>query len=192
MADAPEPGARGRARGFTLLEMVIVIVLISVLLVVAIDRLLAIKAMAERTAVEQVIGTLRSALLIRFAELAARNRLAEAPSLAGANPMLLLSERPQSYVGELSAPNPADIPPGHWYFDSRERVLCYLVESSDYFQSELAGPARVRFAIQPVFDDVNGNGRYDAGIDALRGFRLAPVEPYSWNVRFMPLRAAQR
>ena len=192
MADAPEPGARRRARGFSLLELVIVIVLISVLIAVAIDRLLALKAVAERTAVEQIVGTMRSALVIRFAELAAGNRLPEAVKLVGSNPMLLLSERPHSYVGELFAPDPAEIPPGHWYFDTREKLLCYLVESADYFHSELAGPARLRFSIEPVFDDVNRNGRYDAGIDALRGFRLALLEPYDWNVRFKPLRAAER
>ena len=182
------------ASGFSLLELVIVIVLISVLLAVAIDRLLAMKAMAERSAVDQVVGTIRSGITIRLAELAMRNKLSDATSLAGANPMLVLSERPQNYLGELFAPNPASLPPGNWYFDTRDGVLCYLVESADYFQSELPGPARARFSIQPVYEDVNRNGRYDAGVDSLRGFRLAALEPYSWSVRFMPLptRAAQR
>ncbi|HYR34326.1 MAG TPA: type II secretion system protein, partial [Burkholderiales bacterium] len=66
MADA-EPGARRRVVGFSLLELVIVIVLISVLLAVAIDRLLAMKAMAERGALEQVVGTIRSGITIRLA-----------------------------------------------------------------------------------------------------------------------------
>jgi general secretion pathway protein G len=187
-------GSGRKGSGFSLLELVIVIVLISVLLAVAIERLLAMKAMAERSAIEQVVGTMRSAITIRLAELAIRGKLSDATSLAGTNPMLLLSERPQNYLGELFAPNPASLAAGHWYFDSRDGVLCYLVESADYFQSGLPGPARVRFSIQPVFDDVDRNGRYDAGIDFLRGFRLAPLEPYSWNVGFMPLgqRAAQR
>ena len=191
MADA-EPGARRRVVGFSLLELVIVIVLISVLLAVAIDRLLAMKAMAERGALEQVVGTIRSGITIRLAELMVRNK--DAMSLAGTNPMLLLSERPQNYLGELFAPNPASLPTGNWYFDTRDGVLSYLVESADYFQSELPGPARARFTIQPVYEGVNGNGRYDAGVDRLRGLRLVALEPYSWNVRFLPLprRAAQQ
>jgi prepilin-type N-terminal cleavage/methylation domain-containing protein len=194
VADVTEPRAPERAGGFSLLELVIVIVLISVLLVVAIDRLLAMKAMAERGAVEQVVGTIRSGLGIRLAELAVRNKLSQASSLAGTNPMRVLSERPQNYLGELFAPNPAALPPGNWYFDTRDGVLCYLVESAAYFQSGLPGPARACFKVQAVFDDVNRNGRYDEGTDALRGFRLVALEPYSWNVRFMPLpkRAAQR
>jgi len=192
VADAPEPGSRERASGFSLLELVIVVVLISVLLAVAIDRLLAMKAMAERGALEQVVGTIRSGITIRLAELMVRNK--DAMSLASTNPMLLLSERPQNYLGELFAPNPASLPPGNWYFDTHDGVLSYLVESADYFQSELPAPARARFTIQPVYEDVNGNGRYDAGVDLVRGLRLAALEPYSWNVRFLPLprRAAQQ
>jgi hypothetical protein len=63
--------------------------------------------------------------------------------------------------------------------------LCYLVESAEYFESRLGPPARARFAIEPVFEDVNGNGRFDRDIDTLRGMRLAPLEPYAWNVRFL-------
>jgi prepilin-type N-terminal cleavage/methylation domain-containing protein len=194
VAGGTRPGAPGRAGGFSLLELVIVIVLISVLLVVAIDRLLAMKAMAERGAVEQVVGTIRSAIGIRLAELAVRNKLSQASSLAGTNPMLVLGERPQNYLGELFAPNPAALPPGNWYFDTRDGVLCYLVESAEHFETELPGPARACFKIQPVFDDVNRNGRYDEGTEVLRGFRLAALAPYSWNLRFMPLpkRAAQQ
>jgi general secretion pathway protein G len=193
VADAPEPGSRERASGFSLLELVIVVVLISVLLAVAIDRLLAMKAMAERGAVEQVVGTIRSAITIRLADLAVRSRLPESASLAGTNPMLLLSERPQNYLGEFSAPDPASLAPGNWYFDSRDGVMCYLVESADYFRTDVAGPVRACFRLEPVFEDVNRNGRYDAGTDLLRGLRLAPLNDYSWNLRFMPLphRAAQ-
>ena len=49
-------------RGFSLLELLIVIVIISVLLVVAIDRLLILRFEAERATVRTVIGALRSAL----------------------------------------------------------------------------------------------------------------------------------
>ena len=113
--------------GFSLLELVIVIVLIGVLLAVAIERLLVIKARAELTAMEQVVGNIRSGVTIRVAELMVKGRAAEVARMAGSNPMLVLAERPQNYLGELFAPEPASLAPGNWYFDSRDGVLCYLV-----------------------------------------------------------------
>lgn len=181
-------GRKAKRSGFSLLELVIVIVLISVLLAVAIDRLLLMKAQAERGAMEQVLGNIRSGITIRLAELAIRNKLSQSASLVGTNPMLVLSEKPQNYLGELFGANPASLEPGNWYFDSRDGVLCYLVDSDDYFETAFPTPPRARFRIEPVFEDVNLNGRYDAGVDILRGLHLAPVEPYRWNLRFAATR----
>ena len=33
------------------------------------------------------------------------------------------------------------------------------------------------------YDDLDGNGRFDAGRDSARGLRLVPVEPYGWRER---------
>jgi prepilin-type N-terminal cleavage/methylation domain-containing protein len=172
-------------RGFSLLELVIVVVLISMLLTIAIDRLLLFKAQAERTAMEQVLGNMRSGLTIRLAEMVVRGKLGDADKLAGSNPMLLLAVRPDNYLGEFFGPDPTSLGPGNWYYDSRDGVLCYLVESGEYFETLLPPPARARFRIRPVFDDLDGNGRYDPKVDALRGMQLAPLEPYGWNLRFL-------
>ena len=164
---------RRASRGFSLLELVLVIALISVLLAIAIDRLLLVKARAESTAMEQVLGTLRSAMTIRVAELVARGRIAEVATLARTDPMLLLAERPQNYLGELFGPDASTLEVGNWFFDTRDRVLCYLVESTDYFESGLSAPARACFAIEPV------------SVDTLRGLRLAAIAPYEWRLQFV-------
>jgi len=176
---------RRPGRGFSLLELVIVIVLLSILLAVAIERLLLMKARAESSAMEQVVGTLRSAITIRVAELIARARVAEVSTLVRSNPMLLLAERPQNYLGELFGADPATLPAGNWYFDRRERALCYLVESADYFGSALPAPPRACFAVEPVFEDANRNGRYDPAVDTLRGLRLIGLAPYEWKLQFI-------
>lgn len=178
-------GGSPAQRGFSLLELVIVIVLVSVLLTIAIDRLLLLKAQAERVAMEQVLGNIRSGITIRLAELFARGKLADADKLPGSNPMQLLAVRPDNYRGEFFGLDPASIEPGSWYFDSRDGALCYIVEGGEYFETPLAPPARARFRIRPVFDDVDGNGRYDPKVDALRGLQLAPLESYTWNLRFV-------
>jgi prepilin-type N-terminal cleavage/methylation domain-containing protein len=179
---------RGRSRripGFSLLELVVVIVLISVLLSVAIERLLVLQARAEHSTAEQLLGSLRSGLTIRVAELIATGRVAEVASLAGSNPMERLAERPDNYLGELFGADPLALRAGYWYFDSRDRLLIYLVDNAEYFRSPLGAPARARFSVVPDFDDVNGNGRFDPAVDAVRGIRLVPKEPYDWRVNVL-------
>ena len=172
-------------RGFSLLELVVVIVLISVLLAIAIERLLIIKAQAERTAKEQVLGNLRSATTSRLAEMAVRSKLADIGGLARSNPMKLLAERPQNYLGELFGPDASSLEGGNWYFDSRAGVLCYLVESVEYFETRLAQPPRACYVMEVVFEDINHNGQYDPGTDQLRGLRLATMQAYAWNIRYI-------
>lgn len=174
-----------RSAGFSLLELVVVIVLVSMLLAIAIERLLLMKARAEATAMEQVVGTIRSAITIRMAELMSGGRSAELPGLVGSNPMLRLSETPQNYLGELFGPAPSALEPGNWYFDKRDHALCYLVESAEYFETTLRAPARTCFHLEAVFEDLNHNRRYDAGLDQLHGLRLAPSAPYAWRLQFL-------
>lgn len=175
---------RSFPRGFSLLELLIVIVIISVLTVVAIDRLLRLRFEAERVMVDSMLSGLRSALYIEFAGAAARGRPdALAAAAGGINPMQLLAERPETYAGEYAAADPAAVAPGAWYFDTRERHLVYVVRFPEQFVTALPGPARARFRVEPDYDDLDGNGRFDAGRDSARGLRLVAVEPYRWRER---------
>jgi prepilin-type N-terminal cleavage/methylation domain-containing protein len=168
-------------RGFSLLELLLVIVIISVLLVVAVERLLALRFEAERAAVQTVIGAMRSALYIEFAGAAARGEIGRMDQAGGGNPMLYLAERPEAYVGEFYGPDPKVFEPGTWYFDLRERALVYVVRFPQQFITPLAGAPRLRLMIEPDYDDLDRNGRFDAGRDAVRGLRLVPLEPFYWK-----------
>jgi hypothetical protein len=95
--------------------------------------------------------------------------------------MLRLSEKPDGYAGEFYGPDPAVFEPGTWYFDTRDRALVYVLRFPEQFVSPLSGPPRVRFRIEPDFDDIDHNGRYDPGRDPLLGLKLVPVEPFSWK-----------
>lgn len=172
---------RGK-RGFSLLELLVVVIIVSVLLVVALDKLLALRFEAERVGVQSVLGALRSALYIEFAAHAARGRThAVALTAEGINPMLNLSEKPDNYAGEFYGPDSARFEPGTWYFDTRERALVYVVRFPEQFVTPLAGTARARFAVQPDYDDIDRNGRFDAGRDPVRGLKLVAIEPFSWK-----------
>jgi prepilin-type N-terminal cleavage/methylation domain-containing protein len=168
-------------RAFSLLELLIVIVVIGLLLAVAIERLLKVRFEAERTMVQSVIGALRSALYIEFAGAAASGRLARLDSAGGGNPMALLAERPDTYAGEFFGADPALFEPGTWYFDTRDRALVYTVRFPERFVSPLAGPPRARLKVEPDYDDLERNGRFDPGRDPVRGLKLVPVESFYWK-----------
>ncbi len=157
-----------------------VISIISILFVVAVDKLLKLEVEAERVSVLQVQGILQSALALQIAAHVARDELPKLNRLIGTNPMNLLAEKPVNYLGVRTAADPATIEGGHWYYAGDERTLIYRVKNYDYFRSPLPGPARIRFRIGPVYDDNNRTGRYEAGADTLKGLTLAALEPYEW------------
>jgi prepilin-type N-terminal cleavage/methylation domain-containing protein len=168
-------------RGFSLLELLIVIVILSVLVVVAIDRLLALRFEAERATVQTVIGAMRSALYIEFAAAAARGEIKRMDKAGGSNPMVHLAEKPDTYIGEFYGPDPAVFEPGTWYFDLRDRALVYVVRFPQQFVTPLSGPPRLRLMVEPDYDDIDRNGRFDAGRDPVRGLKLVAQEPFFWK-----------
>lgn len=167
--------------GFSLLELIVVIVIISVLLVVAISRLLALQVDAERVTMESVAGTLRSSLGMKVAESIVKGKVAELRGYADSNPMALLAEVPRNYLGELDGVDPAKLEDGNWYYDKRAKTLVYLVRNKGFFTGGLPDPPRARFVASLVYSDKNGNGAFDAGVDVIEGLRLSAVEPYSWS-----------
>jgi type II secretory pathway pseudopilin PulG len=159
----------------------IVIVIVSLLAVIATDRLLKLRFEAERVTVESVVGGMRSALYIDFAAAAARGQTERIDTALGSNPMLRLSEKPGSYAGEFYGPDPAVFAPGTWYFDTRDHAIVYIVRFPEQFVTGLNGPPRARFTVEPDYEDIDGNGRFDPGRDPVLGLKLVPLEPYSWR-----------
>ena len=168
-------------RGFSLLELVVVIVIISVLLVMAISRLLALQVDAERVTMETVAGVLRSAIGMKVAQAIVEMKVADLSAMEGGNPMDLLAETPHNYLGERDGVDPATLEDGNWYFDKRAGTLVYLVRNKSFFTDGLANPPRARFALRLVYSDKNGNGVFNPGVDVIEGLRLSPVEAYSWS-----------
>jgi prepilin-type N-terminal cleavage/methylation domain-containing protein len=164
-----------RGSGFSLLELVIVIAIISTLLVFAIKHLWPWQAEAERVAMESVVGSLRSALGIKVASYFVQNDVAGVRTLTDTNPMDRLSEVPGNYLGALSGVNPAHIAGGSWYFDVSDRVLVYRVRNQDYFRGGLGEPARARFIIRVVYEERGRDGGKEVA-----GVTLDALEPYTW------------
>jgi prepilin-type N-terminal cleavage/methylation domain-containing protein len=171
---APDPRP---ARGFTLFELVVVICLVAILFAVAANRLWHVQIAAEQAAMDVVLGNLRSALGIKVAELYARGDLAGLRALEGSNPMRLMAETPENYLGEVAG-GPGQR--GSWRFSPSDGVLIYRARNEAHFQGTGSGP-EARFRVRLVYEDQNRNRRFDPGRDSINGVRLAALEPYRWT-----------
>ncbi|NNC63652.1 MAG: prepilin-type N-terminal cleavage/methylation domain-containing protein [Gammaproteobacteria bacterium] len=168
------------ARGFTLLEFVIVIVIVAVLSGFLLDRVLPLIGQAERVAFQQARAQVQSALLLEAAERIARGESRSLGELAGVNPMSLLLQPPGNYLGELSRPRISDLPRATWHFDDREGRLVYRPGRQAKFET-LDGPEdRIQLAVSFVYTDRNGDGRFEPSVDEFDGLRLASVHPFRW------------
>ena len=174
--NAGVPTARG---GFTLIEMLVVVVAIGILAGFALDRLLPLIGRAERVAFMRIQAQLQNQLTLVTAERMVRGESATIPALAGTNPMQHLLKPPENYLGEFAG-MPDEPPSGHWYFDTLTATLVYLVGSHTRFDG-LDGPDdRALLQVRLAFTDMNDNGSYEASRDRFDGIWLAPVYAYQW------------
>ncbi|MFP4611415.1 MAG: prepilin-type N-terminal cleavage/methylation domain-containing protein [Thiohalophilus sp.] len=171
---------RFQQQGFTLLELVLVVLIISIMGLIAIDRLLNYRIDAERAMIQTVIGNIRSGLGMEIAERVAKDEIGTINNLEHTNPMELLAQPPNNYIGEIDNESQVN-KDGVWYFDTTESALVYRVRFGDYFKTPLSGPPRVRHRIKLVYTDNNRNNRFDPGIDHVSGLDLVPLEDYEWE-----------
>lgn len=165
-------------RGFTLLELTIVVIIISLLVAIAIDRLLKLQVQAERAAMQGVLGNLQSAMALTISEHIARDRIAALRQYVHSNPMALLASPPINYLGSFRNA-PAHPEGASWWFEQNSNSLAYLVLNKDYFQAKNTKNGVIKFKIEAVYVDKNGNRRFDRH-DELKGLQLRPTEPYRW------------
>jgi prepilin-type N-terminal cleavage/methylation domain-containing protein len=174
--------SKSRSAGFTLFELIIVIILVAVFAGVLLGRFQMYQEAAEKAAMEQTAGAIRSALNIQLAALIARGRAGDIPRLAALNPVTLLAEKQRNYVGEYYDVAGSDIAPGSWYYDLKSRQLVYLVDRGTHFVPDKSGRKWVRYRVGLVYNDaVSPAG--DASDREIAGITFTEVEPYIWAPR---------
>ena len=161
--------------GFTLFELVIVIVIIAVLAAVFLDRVQANLEAAERMAMETQARAISSALQLQMAAMITRGRGHELGSLTRTNPMDWLVAKPPNFLGELSAEPKGEEALGNWYYDQDARQLVYLVRRGESFTADAQGRKQVRYAVVAIYDESDRSRNYVAGM------LFQPVEPYRWR-----------
>ena len=169
------------SKGFTLIELVVVIAIISVLAGVLIDRVWFYQEQAEKAAMEQVAGALQSGLILQYGHLLTNEREADVKNLSQENPINWLMKKPPNYVGEFFAPTPGAISPGNWAFDLKNRELIYVPSHVDYFMPDSQGYKWVRYRTHLQHE--TRTGAKGKGAKELASLLFEPVEPYQWMIK---------
>ncbi len=170
-------------RGFSLLELVIVIILVALLFTVAVNRLAPLRGDAEAAHVATVIGSLRSAIGMETAARVVREGVQGLAELEGINPMTLLQEMPEQYLGNLPAGRSNEIPAGSWYFDDADGLLVYRVRYPQYLDGNPPPPVELQWRVQLQFDSLSESSALDSQQDRVRGIRLQPLHDERWTRR---------
>jgi prepilin-type N-terminal cleavage/methylation domain-containing protein len=168
------------ARGFSLTELLVVVVAIGILAGALLDRVLPLIGRAQRAAFMHVKADLQTALLLEAAERITRGDAATLPALADVNPITLLLAPPENYLGSFALPADDEMPAASWYFDEHSRRLVYRVGRYTRFDGQGGPPRRVELTTEFVFEDRNGSGSYEPAADEFEGLRLTPVHAFAW------------
>jgi general secretion pathway protein G len=170
-----------RSPGFTLLELVLVIALVAVFIAVALDKLSRYQELAEKTAMEQTVSAIGSALVLRFAAQVASGMGMDTTAIAEENPMDWLSRQPEAYIGAFYDPPYAEVPKGSWYFDRKTSELAYRPRLTRFFIPGPDGRELIRFraVARVVLDDKSLPGQ-----KVLSELAVRPVTPYRWEPDF--------
>lgn len=144
-------------RGFSLLELAVVVSIVGILAGMLLSRVSLFQDKAEIAAMENVVGILRSALSMKAGQLVAQGRSAELSKLTTINPMDLLAQKPANYAGEYYSPQKVKISPGNWYFNRKEFLLVYITRTGATFQVGKSQQYRYRIELLRDLDDANGH-----------------------------------
>ena len=93
-----------RTAGFTVLELIAVIVLISLVLSAGVERLLYYEERAEKASMESTLAAVKTGLQVRLAELLLTNHQSAVSELETQNPMRWLIEPPANFGGDYRVP----------------------------------------------------------------------------------------
>ena len=125
--------SKARQRGFTLFELAVAVIVLGLLATVLLSRLAYYQEQAQRAAVAQMLGVLRTSVRVQALQLYLQGKQAQLPVLQRQNPLDWLEQRPPNDLGELLAPDVEKLPSGNWFFDRSDQKLVFLLRTGNIF-----------------------------------------------------------
>jgi prepilin-type N-terminal cleavage/methylation domain-containing protein len=142
---------RSNQKGFTLLEVIVIIIIVGLLGALAIAKYISLTKDAERGNVESVIGSLRSAL-----NLYSSKQIVSMLPITAHNPFDDLAVKPPNYVGAFPDIDLSNCPPGSWAYQSGDplngnwAVVCYRTKSTLTQAFNWGGAQWIILVVNPV------------------------------------------
>ena len=157
---------KSKTAGFTLIELVVIIVILGILASVAIPKLFSVTREAEIATVSNMISSLESSLSM----FTAKQLLYDQPIVAH-NPFDDLSNIPSNYNGANDPINPTNTPDGSWSWRTTGNWIMYNPKGPITGGWISGGERFIVYQVQVVVD----------GTDTV-GLRLDTTPPfaYSW------------
>lgn len=157
------------SRGFTLFELVVFILVVSIVFSVGMRRFQSFPGEAERANFLAITAQIKAAVNLQMMNAIAEGNWQTIGRFENSNPMNLMLETPSNYAGEFGLVDEFGMPRRTWYFDSYNGHLVYLAnDSSSLFSTMGDGTSTlssIRFRIAVKYDDQPEEVPEGLGID---------------------------
>ena len=178
MDEMRTPNPTRRSPGFSLVEFIVVLVVVSIISAILLDRVKFYQEQAEKTTMEATAAAIQAALHLRMAGYLASGEDPAVQRLARENPMDWVARRPENYAGAFDPLAARALPDGTWYYDLSDRTLVYRVHYGRAFEPDAQGRKEVRFRANVEY------GRLEASSNlmGIKRIEFVPVRPYEWHI----------
>jgi prepilin-type N-terminal cleavage/methylation domain-containing protein len=153
-------------RGFTLIELVVIIVVLGILAAIAVPKLFSVTKEAEKASLANMVSSLESALATYTAR-----QFVKGQPIAVHNPFDDLSNTPTNYKGVNDPVTVANTPDGYWSWRPNGNWIMYNPKSPVSGGWLNGGEPFIIYQVQAVTD----------GVDTV-GLKLTttPVYSFTW------------
>ena len=133
-------------RPLTRLEIGLYVAIVGIAATLLLDRLLDAMEIAERSAMEQTIVQVNSALNVRLTYQMLEGKLINVPEALKRNPFELAKATPPNYRGEVEGAQRTSVESGGWVYDRSRAELIYLPRLKRHLVTS-DGTGTVRFKL---------------------------------------------